>query len=125
MPGVFGIRGFAWKPKRGSGEEFVVTASHAATSASPVVEVLQFDAEHGALKAFHAVVVADFVVIIAFGGAVFAQRLCAAGEGRVIGNERAAFSAGAEVLAGIEAKPRHDAESADDFAFVLGAVGLT
>ena len=86
--------------------------------------MFEFDAEDGALNAFHAVVVADFVVIIADGGAVFAQGAGAFFKGGIIGQQRPALAAGAEVFAGIKAEAREVAEGAHGFAFVFRAVRL-
>ena len=97
---------------------------HAAAFVRPFCQMLQFHAQHRALNAFHAIIVADFVVIIAHGRAVLAQRTGALGKGGVVRHERAAFAAGAEIFAGIKTEAGNFAERADDFALVFRAVRL-
>ena len=70
---AFGVAGFLWQLKRSVSKQFVIAMSDASAFAGPVIKVLEFDAEHRALDAFHAIIVADFVVVIADTGAVFAQ----------------------------------------------------
>src|ERR1051326_8412618 len=65
VPGAFSIVGLEGQPERYAFEQLVVTMSYAATLLSPLVQVLKFDSKHGALDSFHAVIVADLVVIIA------------------------------------------------------------
>jgi len=58
----------------------------------------------------------DFVVIITNGGAVFAQGAGAFVKSGVVGQQRAAFAAGAEVFAWIKAEAGNVAECADGLA---------
>ena len=121
---AFGACGFNRELQRGVGKKFVVAMSDTAATLCPSVEVFEFDSENAALNAFHAVIVADFVVVIADGGAVFAQGSSAGGLGGVVHDERTAFATCAKVLAGIEAESGHEAEGACDLAVVFRAVGL-
>src|SRR5579864_8220642 len=92
--------------------------------ASPAFEVRQFHTQHGALHAFHAIIEADFVVIIAAGRTVLAQRAGPRGESGVVGDQRAAFAVSSEVLSGIKTKAGDGAESPNVFAFVFGGMRL-
>src|SRR5258705_8021377 len=97
---------------------------NATALAGPMIEVLQFDSEHSALDALHAIVVADFLVIIAFTRAMFAQRPGAGSQISIVRNERATFTVGAEILARIKTETRQHTEGADDLAFVLCSMCL-
>ena len=80
--------------------------------------------QHGALEPVHPVIITDFLVVIPFAGAVFAQTAGAGGVGGVVGDQGAAFAVGAEVLAGIETEPGKAPELPDAFALVSRSVGL-
>ncbi len=55
---------------------------------------------------------------------MFAQGAGAFVKAGIVRHQRAAFAAGAEILAGIKTETGHFAERADDFAFVFRAVRL-
>src|SRR5208282_2908404 len=105
-------------------QQFIVAVRHAAALARPSLQMLELYAEHRALNAFHAVVEADFVVIVTLRGAVFSQRPGARGERGVVGHQGSAFATSAEVFAGIKTEAGHRAECADSLAAVFGSVGL-
>ena len=90
----------------------------------PLVEMRQLHVEHRALDAFHSGVVTDFDVIVPAVLSVVAEAADAGGDGVVIGDDRAGFAKGAEVLAGVEAEAADAADRADAAALMLGAVSL-
>ena len=61
---AFGVVRLARELQGGVGEQFMIPVGHAPALARPVVQMLQFDIEHRALNAFHAIIKADFVVVI-------------------------------------------------------------
>ena len=66
MPRALDAGGLNRQPQRRAGEQFVVAQGDAATGRVPRRQVLQLHAEHGALDALHAVIVAHFVMEVAF-----------------------------------------------------------
>ena len=110
-----------WK---GFEEAPAVESGEFAALAGPVIEAAQLNSEDGSLDAFHPVVVADHFVIVAAGGAVSAGYAGEAVDGFVVGDDRAAFAVGADILRGIEAEDGGIAETADAPAAVFGAVRL-
>ena len=124
VPDAFGKAGLLRQLQGRSGEQLGVAAGNALAALGPFIQMFEFDTEHGALNAFHAIIVADFIMVVADGGAVFAQGTGAGGEVGVVGDEGAAFAKGSEVFAGVKAEAGDFAEGADGTAFVFGAMGL-
>ena len=116
MIGAFGVGRLPREQQRGVLKQFMVAVRHAAALRCPPLQMRQLHAQHRTLNAFHAVIEPDFIVIIAHGGAVLAQRTRAFGKFRIVGHERAAFAAGSQVFAGIKTEAGHLAERADFFA---------
>ena len=65
MPGALGVIGFLRQLERRIGQQLLITPRDAAAFTRPGIEVAQLDAEDCALNAFHSIIVADFVVVIA------------------------------------------------------------
>ena len=84
----------------------------------PGVQATKFDAQHGALKSLHAVVVAREFVVVARGLSVGTRRACEFRDAVVVGGQRAAFTVRAEVFRGIKAERGRVAERSD----ALGAI---
>ena len=76
------------------------------------------------MDAFHAGVVADFDVVVSAVLGVIAEAADAGGDGVVIGDDRAGFAEGAEILARVEAETADAADRADTAALMLGTVSL-
>src|SRR5205809_798845 len=104
MPDVPPARRFNRQLKRKASEESGVAVGAAAASLGPLAEVLELHAQHRALHRVHAVVEADFIVVIALPLAVIAQAAEAVGDGVVVRDHRAGLAVGPQVLAGIKAK---------------------
>src|SRR2546421_11916838 len=99
---AFGIRRFDGQLERGFGKQFVVTMGNAPAFTGPFLQMAQFDSEDGTLDTFHAIVEADFLMIVALAGAVFAQSSGARRHFGVVGDQRSAFAIGAEIFTGIK-----------------------
>src|ERR1043166_1704635 len=112
MPYRPGVGGHGRQRVRCVSQKFAVSLRVGDASGGPGAEVLEFDAEDGALKTFHAVVVTDFIVMIRLAGGMAAQRASARGNRVVVGDERAALAVRAEIFCGIEAEASGPAELA-------------
>ena len=100
MAHAFGVSGLHRQLQRRVAQQLVIPVRHAPAASVHVSEMGQLHAQHGALDAFHPVIESDLVVVIARGGAVFAQGAGAGGDRGVVCHERAAFAARAEILPG-------------------------
>ena len=102
----------------------MVAAGDVVASVVPGVDVAELDGEDGALKAVHASVPADFVVVVAAAHAVLAEHSGALGEVAGIGGDHARVAGGAEVFGGIEAEGGDVAEGPGLDSAPLCAPGL-
>jgi len=125
VPRAFRVFRFVWQLERCIGQQLMIAMRDAAAFAGPSRKVLEFYSQNSALDAFHAIVIADLVVVIALSRAVLAERASPSCESRVVGHQRATFAVGAQVLAWIKAEARHGAKGSDHFTFVLSSVGLS
>src|SRR5260221_10935057 len=98
MPRALSVSRFDWQTKRRINEQLGVATRDTAAAFLPIRQMLQLHAEHRALNSLHAIVVADFVVVITLRRTVFTQRAGAGGERGVVGHERATFAARAEIF---------------------------
>src|ERR1043166_6415006 len=80
MPGTLGVISFAWKPQWSVTEQFTISLSHSTALQAPGRQMLKLHAKHGPLDTLHAIIIADFVVIVPAGGAMVPQRPRARGE---------------------------------------------
>ena len=92
MPDAFAPTGFLGQLQRRVVQQFVIAMRDTAATGGPVRQVLELYAEDGALDSFHAVIEADFVVVVALSGAVLSQGASARGQCAVIRDESAAFA---------------------------------
>ena len=90
----------------------------------PAVEVLKLDGEDAALDAIHSHVEPGELVHVFLFGTMIAPHPDAMRELGIVGSDRAAFAAGTEVFARIEAEAAGDSKGARPAALVLGTVGL-
>src|SRR5438094_375982 len=96
----------------------------AAACPRPFIEILEFDAENGALDAFHAIVETNLVMIITLRRAVFAQGSRASGKSSIICNQRATFAVCAEIFSRVKTEAGNRTERSDYFTAIFGAMRL-
>ena len=102
----------------------VVAPGRGVAGMVPAGDVLELDVEDGALKAVHARVPAQLVVVVAAAHAVLAQHFYPLGQFIGVGGDHARFAGGAEVLGGIKAEGGNLAKGAGLYAVPFGAPGL-
>ena len=96
------MRQLQWRVR----QQFLITMRHAAPLSVHAFEMLQLDAEHRALNAFHTVVVSDLVVVIALSRAVLAEGASPGRKRGVVCDQSPTFAVSTEVFSGIKAETR-------------------
>src|SRR5262245_41048464 len=91
----------------------------------PFVQFTQLYIQNGGLKAVHAVIVPDLVVVIALALPVIAQRARARRKSVVIRYQRPALAVCAEVFARVKAETCHGSELTDPPPFIERAMRLS
>ncbi len=117
-------RGLDGQLQRHPEELFAVPIRQPPPGLGPAVEILELDAQDCPLEGVHAIIEAEFAVVVAAALGVVAQAPEPLGDRRVVGRDRAGLAVGTEVLSRVEAEAAAQPERAGPLAVVTCPVGL-
>src|SRR6266436_6161333 len=121
MPHVGSVRTHCRQLNRQIGQILQIPLGQESTPFRPGLKVLEFDAEDGPLHGVHAIVEANFGVMIAFFLSVIAQAAKTLGDLIIISDDRAPLAVSPQVLAGVKAKAAAQTPRAGELALVSGS----